>query len=180
MSQNPNNPNPSGFKLDGKTIAIGLIVIVVVIFLAGRLFGGSGDETPTSTAPLSNDAPTSGQDQGEPEDDGIELGDVVMATSIDENGCPTDVVNGIEPSTLPFYAVAPNSDVVEGTTVFARLSRGTQNLQDAAEITAPDDLNDVCIVFEFDPRSLALEPGEYQVQFFVNGNAADTAEFEVR
>jgi len=184
MSQNP-NPNPNSpntgglpFKLDGKTIAIGLIVIVVVIFLAGRLFGGGDDN---NNAPLNNDTVNPTQVQSEPvEDDGIELGNVVIATSIDDDFCPEDVVDAFEPSTLPFYAVAPNSTVVEGTTVFARLSRGNENLEDAAEITAPDDLNDVCIVFEFDPRNLTLEPGDYQIEFFVNGNAADSVQFEIR
>jgi hypothetical protein len=181
MNQNPNNPNPApgGFKLDAKTIIIGLVVIVVV-FLAFRGLGGGNNPEPTNNAPLSNDAPTSGQDQGEPEDDGIDLGEVVVATSIDDVGCPVDVVDAFEPSTLPFYAVARESNIAEGTDVFARLSRGNENLQDTAEITAPENLEDTCITFEFDPASIALEPGEYQVQFFVNGNAADTAEFEVR
>jgi hypothetical protein len=115
-----------------------------------------------------------------PTPDHPEIDNIVIATSIDEDACPLDIVTFLESSDLPFYAVTPHSSVPAATRVFARLLRHKVLLKDTEVLTAQQAFKDICIMFEFDPRNAALPPDDYQIQFFVNGMIVDTAFFEVR
>jgi hypothetical protein len=76
--------------------------------------------------------------------------------------------------------VAPNSNVPQGTTIYARLFRGNDVVEDSPEITADKDYVQNCINFVFQPTGADFAPGSYEAQFFVNGNAASSVTFNVQ
>jgi hypothetical protein len=67
----------------------------------------------------------------------------------------------------------------EGTTVFARLYHDDTAVEDTAEITADEDYSNVCVNFVFE-NDENWDSGDYEVEFFVNGNAYESAQFSVR
>ena len=153
-------------------IGIVLVVIIGAAFFLPRLLGG--DDTP---------ARETGRDEvGEvtQNDDNVRLGNVVAASSVDRDGCAEQTAN-VFAATEPVYVVAENSDIPAGTSVFARLYRDDQPIEDAAEITADQDYFNTCVNFVFEPvQGAPLEPGQYEAEFIVNGNQSDLVAFEVR
>src|SRR5690606_25546478 len=103
----------SNFRLDGRTIAIGVLIILAAVIFLPRLFGGNTEPQTPSNVPAADPRDTTIVD------DGIELGNVVTASNIDRNGCPTNVTSTFNPDSI-VYVVAENSDVVAGTEVFVR------------------------------------------------------------
>jgi len=154
------------------------LIIVVVIVIAGalllpRIFGNN---TPTSTT----NAPTIPQQQNPVNSDAnIQLGSPVSATGVDRNGCATETTNNFS-GNQSIYVIAPNSTVPQGTTVYARLFRDNTPVEDASQITADQDYSNNCIYFVFEPTKANFTPGNYEAQFFVNGNAASSVTFNVQ
>jgi hypothetical protein len=171
------NVNMSNFKLDSRTIIIGLLIIAAAIFVLPRLFDTSrvNDTNPPDTI----------QDNGgqtrdsQPADSNADLGRVVSASSVNRDECPTNTTSTFE-ANQPIYVVAQDSSVEAGTTVFVRLYHEGQPIEDAPEITADRDYNDTCISFVFEPEGAAFEDGSYEAEFIVNGNKSDSVAFEVR
>jgi hypothetical protein len=156
-------------RLDSRTIVIGIIVVLAAIFVLPRLF---------NTDNVSN-APVDDNVGSQTVDENIQLGRVVSATGIDRDGCATSTTTAFETSE-PVYVVAEGSDVPSGTSVFVRLYHEGQPIEDAPEITADQDYNDTCINFVFEPEGSAFDPGNYEAEFIVNGNPADSITFEIR
>ena len=159
----------NNFKLDGKTIAIGLLILVAAVIFLPRLFntGATNVEEPTS------------QPQNQAEDSNILLGNPVSAAAVDRDGCPVDTTDTFRPSE-DIYVVAPSSDIPAGTAVFVRLYHENTPIEDAPEIQADQDYQNTCINFVFEPDDGPFDTGSYEAEFYVNGNAAESVQFEVR
>lgn len=159
-----------------RLLIIGLVVLVVLFLLArcamgglgGLLGGGGGDIVDTrGNAPADTTF-----------DSGVRLGNVVTAQGVDRDGCPTDVTGSFR-SDDTIYVVAERSVIPAGTTVFARLYRDGQPVEDTNEITADRDM-DACVWFQFEDAAAAgFEPGSYEAELLVNGNPSDAASFTV-
>ncbi len=161
------------FKLDSRTIIIGVVIIAAIFLIVPRLFNTDNTQV---------DLPTD-QNSGNTDfdtDDNIEIGNVVTTSAVDMNGCPTDSRADFEPGEQ-VYVVAENSDFPAGTSVFVRLYHEGAALEDAPEIQADRDYTNSCINFIFEPTSgQEFDAGDYQAEFIINGNSADTVNFEVR
>lgn len=106
--------------------------------------------------------------------------DIVLTSGLDENGCAMDSVTTFE-TTDAIYVVLRASAVEEGTSFFARLYDANVALEDTEEVMADQDYNDVCVNFEFAPaRGTTWTAGDYEIEFFVNGNSYQFIDFEVR
>jgi len=154
-----------------------LIIVVVIVIAAAlllpRIFGNNTPTTQTN-------APTIPQQQNPVTNNAnVQLGAPVSASAIDSNGCPTDSTSTFS-GNENIYVVAPNSNVPQGTTIYARLSRDNSPIEDAQQITANQDYSGSCINFVFSPTGANFTPGTYEAQFFVNGNAASSVTFNVQ
>jgi hypothetical protein len=161
----------NNLKLDGKTIIIGIIVVIAAILILPRLFNTSNiadSQTQTDNEPRSA-----------PLDANIALGRIVSASGIDRNGCATETVSTFGASE-PVYVVAEDSDVPSGTSVFVRLYHEGTPIEDAPEITADQDYDNTCINFVFEPDGTAFDPGDYEAEFIINGNPANSVTFEIQ
>ena len=166
--------NLNNLKLDGKTIAIGILVLVGIFIVGGQLFNGGGNSTnPITTAPTL--APDAAQNAD------IQLGQLVSSSGIDRDGCPVDSESTFNPSDS-VYVVATDSTVPAGTDIYARLFQEDQPVEDSVLITADQDYVNSCIYLEFEATSGAevLDTGNYEAQLIVNGNPGPSVNFEVR
>lgn len=164
----------NNLKLNGKTIGIGLLVIIGIFIIGSQLLGNNNNNTNTNTNLPTNN--TSSNDGGE-----IMVGRLVSSTGLDSDGCPVDTEDTFAPSDA-IYVVAVDSNVPEGTDVFARLSREGDPVEDSVLITADQDYENTCIYFEFEATSGAevLDTGAYEAQLVVNGNPGPSVDFQVR
>ena len=163
-------------KLDGKTIAIGaLLILAAVIFLPQILGNNSGPDT---TVPEGQADP---RDTTINTDDGIELGQVVATTNLDRNGCAVDSTSTFPAGTDVLYVVAEDSVVAQGTDVFVRWYYEGEVYEESDEITADQDYTDTCIGFSLEADEInVLRAGDYEAEFIVNGNPANTVDFLVQ
>jgi hypothetical protein len=158
---------------DRKQIIVIIIVIVLAaIFLLPRLFNNNSSTTQTN-------APSIPQQQNPASNTNIQLGAPVAAVGVDRNGCATDTTSTFSPSDS-IYVVAPNSNVPQGTTLFVRLYRNNNAIEDAPQITADKDYVQNCINFVFQPKGANFTPGTYEAQFYINGNAASSVKFNIQ
>jgi hypothetical protein len=162
-------------KLNGRTIAIGVVILLAAIFILPRLFNTDSVAQPNQPS-LGNE---NFGNQNQPLDGNIALGNPVSAAAVDRDGCPVETTSQFSASN-DIYVVAPNSSVPQGTSVFVRLYREGQPIEDAPEIIADRDYDNTCINFVFEPVNQPFESGSYEAEFFINGNAADTISFDVR
>ena len=168
MQQN----NTQGTTPNRTSLIIVVVIVIAAALLLPRIFGNSTTPTVTSTAiPQQQNPVTSNTD--------VQLGAPVSARGIDSNGCATGSTSTFS-GNQSIYVVAPNSTVPQGTTIYARLSRDNSPIEDAPQITADRDYSQNCINFVFQPTGAAFEPGTYEAQFFVNGNAASSVTFNVQ
>jgi len=109
------------------------------------------------------------------------LGDVVVSEGIDNEGCATNSVTRFADND-PVYVILEDATLPEGTRIFARLYRGNQAVEDTEELEADQDYSNVCVNFVFEPSASAevWETGDYEVEFYVDGNSYRAVEFEIR
>lgn len=159
----------------GMMIIIGVVVVIAILFIGSRLLGGSGD----SNDPLPTSIPDNEQEvEQDNSDDSLVLGDVVVAENVDRDNCAVDVTESFDDNDT-IYAVLSDSSMPEGTTVFARLYHDDVAVEDTDEDTAAEDYSSVCISYAFESDN-GWDSGDYEVEFFVNGNAYESAQFSVR
>ncbi len=170
-----------GFRLDGRTIAIGAFVIlalIVGVILLNRNNNDAAPIDPTQPGTAFGDpvVPGSGATTG-----GVVLGRLVTASNVDGDGCPVDTTDQFSVND-EVYVVIEDSDIPAGTTVFARLFRENTPVEDADTITADQNYDNTCIYFVFEPTTTAevLEAGFYEAQVIVNGNPGERVGFEIR
>ena len=181
-SNNPNPPEPNnagtgGLKLDGRTVAIAVVVLLVLLFLGFQLFGNRGaDSTAENVNPTAafQENPNAGEPATNPS-----LGNVVAAANVDREGCPTDTTTTFNTDDTIYVGVT-NGDIPEGTDMFARLFYEGEPLEDTDVITADADYSCVAFAFEATSGAEVLESGSYEAQLFVNGNPGDSVSFDVR
>jgi hypothetical protein len=171
---NVNEPQKqNGLKLDSRTLVIGAIVIIAALFILPRLLNTNNVNV---NDPVN---PPAAQNQDQPLDPNITIGNLQAATGIDRDGCATRSTSTFD-ANEPIYIVAPNSTIPAGTSVFARLYFNGQPLEDLSEITADQDYNNTCLNFVFEPVGAPFQSGSYEAEFIVNGNAAKSVTFTVR
>jgi len=165
--------NTQGTPSRNQIILIIGVIVIAAIVLIPRLFNNNAPTTQTNipSVPQQQNPSTSNST--------IKLGAPVSASSVDRNGCATNTESTFLPSDS-IYVVAPNSTVPRGTTVFARLYRDNNAIEDAPQITADQDYVQNCIYFVFQPTGADFTPGTYEAQFYVNGNAASSVTFNVQ
>jgi hypothetical protein len=163
-------------KLDGRTVAIGVVVLLVLLFLGFQLFGNRGaDSTAENQNPTAvQENPSAGEPATNPS-----LGTVVASSSIDQEGCPGESTTTFD-SGDTIYVGVTDSDIPEGTDMFARLFYEGEPLEDTDVITADADYSCVAFAFEATSGAEVLESGSYEAQLFVNGNPGDSVSFDVR
>ena len=163
-------------QLNGRTIAIGALILIVVVLIGSQLLGGGNRNPDPTTAPTL--APNVG---GDTQTGGVALGNVVVSSGIDGDGCPVDSTTTFS-GTDAIYVVVEDSDIPAGTDVFARLFREGSPVEDADIITADRDYTNTCIyfVFEATQAAQARESGNYEAQIIVNGNPGDRVSFQVQ
>ena len=173
-TQNPQGTSTPTVTSKPNLILIG-IVVIAAIFLLPRLFNNNNNATVLPTA-----VPSIPQQQNPSTNNAnISLGTPVSATGIDRNGCASSTTNSFATNDS-IYVVAPNSNVPQGTTLFVRLYRDNNAIEDAPQITADKDYVQNCINFVFQPTGKAFTPGSYEAQFYINGNAASSVTFNVQ
>ncbi len=175
-------------RLSGRTIAIGILIILVLVVVGSQLLGGQGNNNDGVATTMPFSAPTAEGFSDNPPiagegntTGGVALGRVVVSSNIDADGCPVDTSDQFA-ATDEVYVVVEDSDIPAGTTVFARLFREGQPMEDADVITADRDYDNTCIYFVFEATDQAgsLEPGVYEAQIIVNGNPGERVSFQVQ
>lgn len=164
------------FKLNGRTIAIIAVIIIGAVVLLPQLFGNN-DAGPDASVPANEVDP---RDTTVNTDDGIELGQVVATTNLDRNGCAVDNVGAFPAGTELIYVVAEDSEIAEGTDVFVRWYYEGQVYEESDEITADQDYTSTCVGFSLEADTInSLREGDYEAEFIVNGNPANTVDFVI-
>lgn len=107
----------------------------------------------------------------------VELGRVYTSSQVDQSGCPLDDV-GLFYSDQPVFLSIDQSNIPEGTEIFARLLYEGQAIEDTDPIVADRDMQ-TCVWFEFEAGQ-GLDRGDYTVEVYVNRSLAETVEFAVQ
>jgi hypothetical protein len=111
--------------------------------------------------------------------EGVELGRVYASSNVDRDGCPVDSVSEFYPDE-PVYVSIERSYIPRGSELFARLYQDGRAVEDTAPIRADQNM-ETCVWFVFESgRGSGLQPGQYEAEIFVNGEALDYVEFVVR
>jgi hypothetical protein len=158
------------------TIAVAILMICGAIYLFPRIFGGGDGNTEQANDQVED---TNNDAQSSASSDDIDLGSLEISEGIDRDGCATEEVSSLN-DVESFYVVAPNSAFPETTTIFARLYRDDEIVEDLPAITANQDYNNTCVNFVFETSNGRDFPsGDYTVEFFVNGNSYSSTDFEI-
>jgi hypothetical protein len=152
-------------------------MICGAIYLFPRLFGGGDTVTPTA---IPRDTTSDGGNAGASSTSSdINLGSLVIAENIDRDGCAVDNNSSLR-NTNQFYVIAPNSAFPAGTTIFARLYRDGVVVEDLPLITADQDYSSSCVNFVFETvNANNFETGQYEAEFWVNGNSYNSISFNI-
>ena len=119
------------------------------------------------------------QNDNEAITEGARFGDIVMAEGIGEQNAPIEVTDTFNASQDFIYVVAEADYIDQGSTMFARWSRDGEPFEDSSELTADRDYSDTYVEFHLENLENRMEPGDYSVQLFVNGNPVETIDFQV-
>lgn len=161
--QSNQQPQGSGFQLNGRTILI-ILVVIGIIFVISRLSNqGSAPVDPTLPPAV--------------EETGMDMGRIFMTDEVDRDGCPTENVSTFSPTDSIFIA-AEESEIPSGTAIFGRLYYNNRAIEDTDEIVADSDMT-ACFNFVFENNE-GFETGDYEAEIIVNGNPVGSASFTVR
>jgi hypothetical protein len=158
-------------------LLIGGVLLCAVCFFAvsgGNLLQGNPSVPPV--AQPSNDVPPVAIPNN-PQSN-VQLSQIVMTRTVGEGNEPIDTTNQFRTTDRAIYAVA-QGNIPSGTRMFARWSREGVPFEDTTEIVADRAYENTFIEFHISPSGSALVPGNYNVQFFVNGNPGPQAQFLV-
>lgn len=113
---------------------------------------------------------------------GAELGRIVTAENIDTNNhnAPVNETSTFNSLNQTIYAVVEAQRIDAGTTLFARWSRDGRPFEDSQPVTANQEYQNTYVEFHLEPVSGNFDPGQYTVQFFVNGNPDQQTTFTVQ
>ncbi|HET9222066.1 MAG TPA: hypothetical protein VFO07_06160 [Roseiflexaceae bacterium] len=113
-------------------------------------------------------------------DQGAVLGRLVTAEQIGQNNTPVNETNAFNASSDRIYAIAEAQRIDPGTSMFARWSRDGRPFEDSQPVTANQEYQNTFVEFHLEPVSGNFDPGQYTVQFFVNGNPDKQTTFTVQ
>jgi hypothetical protein len=187
MQQAPSN------NTQMRTAAIVTIVVIIGLLLVGRFVTGMmNNDTDTTTDTIdTNNTNNDGGIQTFPDNSSTSnnnttlnssnLGPVVVAQGVDRDNCAVDATNSFDDND-PIYVVLEDSELPAGTTMFARLYEDNRAVEDTSELVAEEDYENVCVSFVFEPTNSAevWDTGNYEVEFFINGNSYQSASFQIR
>jgi hypothetical protein len=150
---------PITWVLIGGLVIVGLCLFAVFGGGIGRLLGGGG-------------SPQIGSNQSG------DLGRMYVAAEVDRQGCPVQTTTQFYADESVFVGVE-ESDIPGGTEMFVRLLHEGRPVEDTNPVQANRDMQG-CVWFEFQPAGTSgFEPGDYEAELYVNGNAVDAVSFEV-
>jgi len=129
---------------------------------------------------LFNNAAGERQEANEEVAGGTAFGQVVTAEGIGERNAPVGVTDQFDASQDFIYVVAEADQIEEGTTMFARWLRDGEPFEDSSEIVADRNYTDTYVEFHLENLETEMEPGDYSVQIFVNGNPVEEVPFTVQ
>jgi hypothetical protein len=143
---------------------LGLLLVALFVSGCSLLNSTSDTQNPSTTA------------------SGAELGRIVTAKSIDtaNHNAPVNETTTFNSLNETIYAVVEAQRIDSGTTLFARWSRDGQPFEDSDEIRADKQYQNTYVEFHLEPVNKAIDPGNYTVQVFVNGNPTKQASFTVQ
>jgi hypothetical protein len=171
-----------------RTAAIVTIVVIIGLLLLGRFVTVMIDNinTPTTRDTIDNTNNTNGDlvpnNNNTTNNTNLDnLGPVVAAQNIDRDGCAVDATTSFD-SNDDIYVVLEDSALPRNTSMFARLYKDNVAIEDTDELVTEDDYDNVCVNFVFEPtdRAEVWEDGNYEVEFYVNGNAYQATSFQIR
>jgi hypothetical protein len=148
-----------------------LCLIAAMVLLGCSLFSPVGYNT--GNPPAGGVGVPSGNTTGN-----VQIGRVWTASNVDQNSCPTDRRDAFSGSQTIFMA-AELVYVPRGTSLMARWAREGRPFEDTPVITTDRDYQNQCLEFHVDP-SQTLQSGNYSVTLLVNGQPAQSANFQVR
>jgi len=111
---------------------------------------------------------------------GAVLGQAVTAENIGDHNAPVNETQTFSTSQDRIYVVAQAQQIDSGTRMFARWSRDGQPFEDSQEITANQSYQNTYVEFHLEPVKGNFDPGQYNVQIFVNGNPDTQTTFTVQ
>lgn len=183
MQQAPSNSSQM------RTAAIVTIVVIIGLLLLGRFVTGMMDNNTTNTTTTdtidntnsNGDLVPPGNNTNNTTLNTSNLGPVVAAQSVDRDNCAVDTTSTFDTNDA-VYVVMEDAELPQGTTMFARLYRDGVAVEDTRELTAEEDYDNVCVSFVFEPTASAevWDAGEYEAEFFVNGNSYRSTSFDIR
>lgn len=154
------------------TIAGIVLLICGALFLLPQFLGGQDPVDPTPSNNGESDVLQTNTDY-------VDLGSLVIAEGIDRDGCAVNTLTSLQNSNR-FYVIAPDSELSTGTTVFARLYQDGLAIEDLPLITADQDYSNSCINFLFETvDGTNFEAGQYEAEFWVNGNSYNSVRFNI-
>ncbi|HZQ09955.1 MAG TPA: hypothetical protein VFD70_25490 [Anaerolineae bacterium] len=152
-----------------------LFAICAFLLLGGNFLKGNQNISPV-TQP--NTSATNAA-LNQPASSDVQLGQLVTARQIGTGNRPTNVTNQFSQSDPVIYAVVQGLVIPQGTHIFARWSRNGSPFEDTNEIIANQTYQNTYVEFHIAPTDVALTPGTYTVQLFINGNPGPQAQFTV-
>ena len=176
-----------------RTAAIVTIVVIIGLLLLGRFVTGmmNNNNTPTTTDTIDNTnnnngdlVPNNNNTTNNPTTNNTNLdnlGPVVAAQNIDRDNCAVDATTSFDDNNA-VYVVLEDSQLARGTSMFARLYQDGKAIEDTRELVAEEDYDNVCVsfVFEATDRAEVWDSGDYEVEFYINGNAYQATSFQIR
>lgn len=109
----------------------------------------------------------------------VQWGPIVTARRVGDKNAPVDTTNQFTTNDQVIYAVA-QATVPANTHIFARWSRDGAPIEDTTEIVSDRAYQNTYIEFHIAPKAgTPLAPGNYTVQFFVDGNPGPKVQFTV-
>lgn len=170
---------------DGRRNAIIIVAVLAVIVIGYALLNNRSEDAPVvvptaTTAVQNNSNNNSSNNNSSNNDSGIALGDFVVGSSLNADGCVTRPASSFRSTDTIYVGIQP-SDFPNGTVFYAQFFVNGELYEETDEITADDDYGDTCVQFNIQAESGApnLTRGNYEANFYVNGNVADTVTFVV-
>lgn len=87
----------------------------------------------------------------------------------DSDGCAVSLQTSISASSSRIYATTRILNATAGTSVQAAWSSGGQVVFSNTPYTLPSDDADFCVWFYIEPADVTFAPGEWSLQFLING-----------
>lgn len=124
---------------------------------------------------------TSGTGTGTGTQPGATLGQIVTAPQIDPaTNAPVQPTNTFSSGQQVIYAVVQAQRIEAGTSIFARWSRDGQPFEDSDPVKANQVYENRYVEFHLQTNKQQIDPGNYTVQVFVDGNPSQQTSFTVQ